>query len=183
MGRRSRLWQQRCEAQKSRLEEGTGWFPYPFLIPVALAVIVLAKAMVGTNPRHGNPADLLKFDAQPATDASIWFSVTPIGRDIVVTTAERQVFRWPQQLKSDADLEPFTNFLKEKATQEAETTALTKKATNYQAVAVIAADQRLKYLHMKPILYALASARIRSYAFESRAQTEDGPTGDAGTHD
>ncbi len=68
MGRRPRLWQLRCEAQKQRLEEVTDWFPFPFLIPVALAVIVLAKAMVGTNPRHGNPADILTFEAQPPAE-------------------------------------------------------------------------------------------------------------------
>ena len=187
MARRIRHWQQRCESQKIRLEESTGWFPYPFLIPVALCVILLVKAMVGINPRLGNPADVLTFEGEPATDASIWFSVTPIGRDIVVTTAERLVFRWPQQLKDDTQLREFTNYLKEKVVQEAEATALGKKATTYQTTAVIAADQRLKYLHLKPILYALADARIRSYAFESKTLEQaatDKPehTGESGAH-
>ena len=74
MGRRPRLWEQRFEAQKSRLGESTGWFPYPFLLPVFLSVLVFVKAMTGINPRYGNPADILSFDAQPAAEGSIWFS-------------------------------------------------------------------------------------------------------------
>ena len=188
MGRRPRLWEQRFEAQKSRLGESLGWFPYPFLIPVGLAVLVFVKSMIGVNHRYGNPADILSFDAQPAADGSIWISVTPIGREIVVTTADRQVFRWPQQLKGDQDLAPFVEYLKAKVSNEAESSALSKTASKYQTTAIIAADQRLKYLHLKPIIYALADARIRSYAFETKSTEhkvvhENGHAGESGVHD
>lgn len=182
--RRKQLWVSRIDAQKSRMADGVGWFPFPFLIPVGLAVVVLVKSMIGTNPRHGNPADILPFNAAPAQEASIWFSVTPIGREIVVTTAERQVFRWPQQLKDNAALQPFTDWLKKKVANEIETTALSKKTSSYQTTAVIAPDQSLKFLHVKPILYALAEARVRSYAFESKAMNDgSGVSGSSHTKD
>jgi hypothetical protein len=33
---------------------------------------------------------------------------------------------------------------------------------------VLAVDQKLKYIHLRPVIYALAEARIAKYGFETR---------------
>jgi hypothetical protein len=155
-------------AVRDRLDENLHWFPVPALLAFGLVLLLTGHILFGTNPRAGNPANIISFPSEPRPDAAIWMSVTPIGDEIVVTTGDRQVFKWRQQVRNAQELGFFVKYLKERVANEIEAAALAKRALKSQTTAVIAADQRLKYLHIRPIIYALAEAGISQYAFETQ---------------
>jgi hypothetical protein len=152
---------------KERLREPLHWFPYPFFLPFALILVFTAHIFFAINPRMGNPADILTFPAETHKDGPFWLSVTPIGDDVVVTTGDRKVFRWSQNVRSVADLHDLTEYLKKRVEDELLAVGLVGKASKSQTSAVLAVDQRLKYLHIRPIIYALAEAKITHYSFET----------------
>ena len=50
---------------------------------------------------------------------------------------------------------------------------LLNEAISNQLIVVLAIDQKLKYSHIRPILYALAEAGINQYAFETSLALTD----------
>jgi hypothetical protein len=172
---------------KLRLREPMWWFPLPLFISASLVMILTAHVISGTNPRTGNPADIITFPSEPRKDSALWMTITQMDEEIVVTTGDRRVFRWHQQVKTMEELAPFIKYLKERVAGEIESAALMKRAFTTQTSAVIAADQRLKFLHVRPLLYALAAAGISQYAFETqnpaavseldRSETHEPPAG------
>jgi hypothetical protein len=164
----SHPWDELIEAKKQRLRAGGGWFPYPLLLSFVLVILFTSHAVFGTAPRLGNPANLLTFQGEPFKMGTIWFSVTPIDDEIVVTTEDRKVFRWSQHVRKLDEIKPFTDYLVAKSREAVLSSTLAKDGLKRSTKAVIAADQRLKYLHFRPILYALAAAKITKYGFETR---------------
>lgn len=166
---------------KDRLQEPIWWFPYPALISFGLVLTLTAHVVSGTNPRMGNPADIISFPAPARKDSAIWLSATPIDDKIVVTTSDRRIFRWSQKLQNVSEVEPLVRYLKERVAAEITSAALMGRAFTTQTSAVIASDQRLKYLHIRPLLYALAEAGIAQYAFETQTPVLEG-AGTAQSH-
>lgn len=164
--------QERLQALHGRLLEHLDWYPYPVFLSVLLVLVLTAHLLSGTNPRMGNPADIISFAAEQHQDSSLWMTVTPINGDIVVTTGDRQVFRWSQSLAtadgaSARGFKEFLAYLRRRVNTEIAAAALLKRAMYTQTMAVVAADQRLKFLHLRPVLYAFAQAGITQYAFET----------------
>jgi hypothetical protein len=164
-----------------RLHEVIWWYPFPLVISFALVMILTAHVMFGTNPRAGNPANIIAFPSDTQKDSALWLSVTPVGKEIVVTTSDRRVFRWPQDVRGMQPLAPLVAYLKERAQEEIRSAVIAGRVLKTQTQAVIAADQRLKYLHIRPIIHALAAAGISQYAFETQnpavAVSHGGPHG------
>jgi hypothetical protein len=186
------LWVDAANAAKLRLREPLWWFPFPIFLSFALVLLLTAHVLFGTSPRMGHPANIITFPSESRRDSAIWLSVTPIGKEVVVTTGDRRVFRWPLEVHSLEELKPFRAYLKEEVARELAATALTNTAFEHQTTVVIAADQRLKYLHVRPLLHAFAEAGISHYAFETQNPTLAaresgdegvgvGPTGHQGT--
>jgi hypothetical protein len=168
-GRRGRGWSERFYAAKTRLRAPLWWFPAPILISCGLALVLTSHTLLGTNPRTGNPADVLTFPGEEQKDSAVWLSMTPMGKDVVVTTNDRQIFRWPQDTRDMTPLRPFVEYLKRRTAVEISGAALSGRSSPEQTTAVIAADQRLKFLHVRPVLYAFAEAGITQYAFETQS--------------
>jgi hypothetical protein len=122
------------------------------MVSFGLILLLTGRVLFGTNPRMGHPADIITFPSETRPDGAIWLSMTPIGDDIVVTTADRKVFRWKADVKSLDDLRDLRDYLKEVVQREVEAAALSGRAYLHQTTAVIAADQRLKFLHVRPLL-------------------------------
>lgn len=185
---RTRYWETCIAGAKDRLREVIWWFPFPLLISFGLVLLLTAHIVFGTNPRAGSPADVIPLPAKAQQDSALWFSVTPIDDDIVVTTGDRKVFRWPQDVRGMKELQPFVAFLKQRAADEITSAVLAGQVRLSQSQAVIAADQRLRFVHIRPILYALAEAGISLYAFETQnpvVAAVEGPAAHdaAGAHD
>lgn len=161
-------WSEACQRTRQYLAVPLAWYPYPAAISFFLVLLLTAHVIFGTSSRLGTPSDVITFPSETRKDAAIWISVTPIGKEIVVATADRKVFRWPQEVRGMEPLAPFIKYLKGAVAKEIEAAALQKVVFEHQTTAVIAADQRLKYLHVRPLLYAFAAAGIAEYAFETQ---------------
>lgn len=167
MPRQTTDWQDYYRETINRLRSPLPWYPFPALISFGLAILLLAHVAVSTSRRMGHPTSLLNFPSTHHQAGAIWFSVTPINDEVVVATANRQVFRWPQNIRNIEPLGPFIAWLKEATYQEIEAAALLNRIEKKQTIAVIAADQTLKYSHLRPVLYALAQANVSKYGFET----------------
>jgi hypothetical protein len=167
MTTKTRPWTEVYDEAKARLRTPLWWYPFPAVIAFGLITLLTAHLTLSTSVRMGHPTTLLSFPSEPRADGAIWFSVTPIGNDIVVASASRRVFRWPQNARNTEAAAAFIDWLRQRAQQEIEAAALLNRAHPVQATAVIAADQTLKFVHLRPILYALAEAGITHYGFET----------------
>lgn len=166
--RRTRYWEWRINALKERLRVPLQWYPVPMLLAFGLVLLLGTKTLPGLNPRIGQPAHILAFDAPVQKDGAIWFSLSVDDDMIVATTGDRQVFHWPLERPSPSELSGFRKFLKGRVQDITYTSGLSGRASSIEASAVIAADEHLNYAHIQPVLYALAEAGISHYAFETR---------------
>jgi hypothetical protein len=162
----------RFAALKARLREPLGWFPMPFFISFALVLVLTGHVLSGTNPRLGNPADVITLPAEARPDSAIWLSVSVRGDQVYVTTGDRKVFHWARNVARLDELDDFVSYLKERVKGEIAAAALLNRIEVTQSSAVIAADQRLTYAHIRPLLHAFAAAGISQYAFETQNPRE-----------
>ncbi|MEN9834892.1 MAG: hypothetical protein RL011_1085 [Pseudomonadota bacterium] len=160
-------WSSRYAAVARRLKQPLWWFPYPCLLVFGLQLILTAHILFSTNPRLGHHAEVVRFPSAPSRDSSIWLSVTAGDKSTIVTTNDRRVFKWSESLRSSDDLKDFAFYLRRRMVEEIQTASLVQRSLRSQTRVVIAADQSLKYSHIKPIIHALAQAGISNYAFET----------------
>jgi hypothetical protein len=165
---KSRPWDACFAAKKERLSAPDSWFPYPLLLSFVFVLQFTAHTVFSTSARIGSPAEVIEFPGEESHVNTLWFAVTPVGDEIMVTTEDRKVFHWKQNVRSLESLSEFREFLKKKAKQTVFSSTLSKDALRKNTKAIIAADQRLKFLHLRPILYALAEAKIVQYGFETK---------------
>lgn len=165
--RANQIWNSRVKAVKDRLEEPVQWLPVPILIVSGLCLYLTAHILSGANPRAGHPANVMTFPAKSGKDSAIWLSVAPIDGEIVITTADRHIFRWSQKQHSMPNIDPMVRHLRKTIADEIESAVLAKRALKSQTIAIIAADQNLAFYHMRPIITALSQAGISRYAFET----------------
>ena len=168
MQRKPSRWSEACVRARQNMAAPLEWFPYPYLISFFLVILLTAHVIFGTSAHLGTPADVITFPSETRKDSAIWLAVTPIGKDVVVTTSDRKIFKWPLETENLKGLAPLVAYLKDASAKEIEAAAIAKTAYAHQTTAVISADQRLKYMHVRPILYALAAAGISNYAFETQ---------------
>lgn len=159
-------------ALKARLREPLGWFPLPFFIASVLVLVLTGHVLSGTNPRVGNPADVITLPAEARPDSAIWLSVSVQDDQVYVTTGDRKVFHWARDVARLDELDDFVGYLKQRVKGEIAAAALMQRAEATQVSAVIAADQRLTYAHIRPLLHAFAAAGISQYAFETQSPRE-----------
>lgn len=75
-------------------------------------------------------------------------------------TYDRRRFSWPIASQDMTKLQPFIEYLKERVRKEAYSTATKLECNLVRTTAVLAVDQMLQYVHLRPMIYALAEARI-----------------------
>ncbi len=160
-------WSSRYESVTQRLKKPIWWFPYPCLITFGLQLLLTAHILFSTNPRIGQPAEVIRYPSTPTRDSAIWLSITTKDKQTIISTNDRRVFKWRSNLRSTEDLKDFTLYLRRRMVEEIQTASLVQRAMRSQTRVVLAADQGLKYNDIKPIIFALAQAGISSYAFET----------------
>jgi len=138
------------------------------LISFALVLIFTAYISNGLNHRAGNPSHPTDYKTPPLEDLPLWFSVTPIGDEIIVTTSNGIVFKWPQQVTDLQSLKGFIEEIRKMSFNEIATASLINRSYTNHATVVISADRNLTYAHLKPIIFALAEAGISHYALETK---------------
>jgi len=165
--RENLIWNSRITAVKERLREPLQWLPLPVLITSGLTLFLTAHILSGANPRVGHPANVMTYPAPSGRDSAIWLSVAPMGREIIVTTSDRQIFRWDQNGSIMTNIDPLVRHIRQIIANEIESAALAKRALKSQSTAIIAADQNLAFYHIRPLISALSQAGISRYAFET----------------
>ena len=160
-------WQIAVINKISRLKQGHSWTLVPAFISLSFVTILIGHLLPSVNPRLGNMAKTIPFSATVQQDGSMWISIFPLKEDIVVITSDRKKFIWPKQKAPQEALLPFQEYLKEKVQHESLATGLSMQANLTRTSVVLAVDQRLKYAHILPIIYALARAGISRYGFET----------------
>ena len=140
------------------------------LLPAVLCLLFMGHLLPAINPRLGSIAEVFRLEgAHPENAGEIWLSVAPLDDNtIVVTTSDRKVFPLPSSIGSVSELKAFVRYLRSRVDAVTISVGLQEALTSVQTCAVIAADERLKYEHIRPLLYALAQARIHKYSFEVR---------------
>ncbi len=164
----SQRWVDALNALKERLNEPILWFPYPALVAFGLVIILRGHLLTGMNPRLGARVDVIQYSGQHLQDGGIWLGIYPENNQVVVVSSDRRRFSWPIQSQNLAELEPLIKYLKERVQKEAYSTAIKMESSLTRSTAVLAVDQKLKYIHLRPVIYALAEARIAKYGFETR---------------
>jgi hypothetical protein len=165
---RNQSWLEALIGLKERLQEPILWFPFPALIAFGLVIILRGHLLTGLNPRLGARVDVIQYDAKNIPDGGIWLGIFQDGKDVLVVTSDRRRFSWPIDSQNRKDVDPLVLYLKNRVKKEAYSTAIKLESNLTRTTAVLAVDQKLKYIHLRPVIYALAEARIPKYGFETR---------------
>lgn len=165
--RRSGDYHAAIDALMDRVREPLRWFPYPALIPFALALVFTAHLLPGLNPRLGSKADVLHYMAPAQPEGAIWIGIFPEGNNIVAVTADRRRFSWPMTSEGNDQLEPFIRYLQQTVADNSISSAIAGEANAIKFTAVLAVDDQLDYRHVRPVISALAAAKISQYGFET----------------
>lgn len=153
---------------KGRLLEKSHIFPTLFLIGVGLVLMLLCLTNFNLDPRLGHPTEPLVFEGKIKERTGIWFAVYLREQNVVVSTAGRDVFSWPAHEARGKGYEDFQKFLKDKAKTILHYEVTAENLADRNSEAVLSLDQNLTYFHVKPILLALADAKISRYSFETK---------------
>ena len=163
-----RPWVIALTKMKDRMEEPVQWFPFPAMISFMFVVILGGHLLPGLNPRLGARVDSVAIKAPRQPDGGIWLGVYLQDDLITVITSDRNKFKWAAKSPRLEDIEPLVQYLKSKTQHESFSMALKLESSLTKTTAVIGLNQDLTYAHMKPIIFALASANIFRYGFETR---------------
>lgn len=163
-----KFWQESLLASIDRLREVQLWFPLPCLISYFLVLLLIGHLLLGLNPRLGNHASLLPFDAKKSDEGAIWIAASLSNDQIIVTTSTRKVFKINSNKPSSQSIKNLTDYLKKETENVLITAAISRKISHIQSILVIAVDQQMTMRHLRPILYAMAEAGISEYAFETK---------------
>lgn len=152
--------------RRRNIRDESMWVPIPALIAIGLALILSGHLIPGLNPRLGNMAQIPALQGPSQLDSTIWLSVFPMNDHIYVTTADRRSFTYPVGGNS-LELEELTQYLHRRTRNLALSSNLAMELSPYHAVVNLAVDKRIAYGDFRPIIYALATAKISNYSFET----------------
>ncbi len=161
-------WEQYILDMRERLRETTDWCPYVALLSIGLVFVLLGHLLPGLNQRIGNKANILTFSAKPQKDGAIWMGLYPRDSNLIIGTPEGRTFAWPLDAPDNKEVTNFVSYLKDRILRESVATGLSLDTSITRTSAVLSVDQRLNYSQLRPVIAALAEARISRYGFETR---------------
>lgn len=162
------IWNNQVQGMRERLSEPLLWFPFPALIAFGLVIVLRGQLFSSFNHRLGTEANVMEMQAEPLRSPGIWLSITQLGNDILIITDDHKRFTVPLAAPNVEALTPLVRYLDERVRQLAFKSTLDLNLDQDRIRAVLAIDQKLRYIHVRPILYALAEAKISSYGFETK---------------
>ena len=162
------IWNEQVKNMRERLSEPLLWFPFPALIAFGLVIVLRGHLFAGFNHRLGTEANVVEMQAEPLRSPGIWLSITQLENDILIITDDHQRFTVPLAAPNVEALQPLVRYLDSRVRDIAFKSTLDLNVDQDRIRAVLAVDQKLRYIHVRPILYALAEARISNYGFETK---------------
>ena len=165
---RNAVWTDILQRMRERLSEPILWFPFPALIGFGLVIILRGHLLGGFNYRLGTRADVVHLQAEPLRGPGIWLSIYQDKDKLVLLTDDHNRFEWPLGVRDMKALKPLITYLNQRSREEAFKATLSMEADADRIRAILAVDQELKYIHIRPVLFALVEAKISNYGFETR---------------
>jgi len=153
---------------KVRLREKDHTFPTFFLIGVGIVLIISCLTNLNLDPRLGHPTEPIVFEGKTKERTGIWLAVYLNGSKMTVSSGGREVFSWEADHTQGKEFEAFRSFLKMRAKTILSYDVLAGNLADRNSEVVLSLDQNLTYYHMRPILQALADAKISRYSFETK---------------
>ncbi len=167
------------------LRDDLGWFFLPLGIALILLLILCVYVLPDLNPRFATVAKPVTYaskDPSDLTSLRLAIVLDPTRGNIRVNTSDRQVFTWPADSTELKASEKLKDYLSNQVKQKILKSSLLKDINAQELKIILAADETLRFHHIRPILYAMAESGISSYGFEtllpfethaSAAQTEE----------
>ena len=174
------IWNESVRGLRERLQDPLVWFPFPALIAFGLVIVLRGHLFGGVNHRLGTEANVVELAAEPLRSPGIWMSITESGNDILIVMDDRRLFKVPLATPNVESLAPLVQYLDQRTRESAFKTTLDLELDADRIRVVMAVDQKLKYIHIRPILYALAEAKISNYGFETKMISAASPNHSAG---
>ncbi|MDD9950326.1 MAG: hypothetical protein OXT67_02050 [Zetaproteobacteria bacterium] len=165
---KKQLCQQMLDKSIEELRTPRHWLPHLCFLSFGLVLLFIGHILLGLNPRIGNPAIVLPLKAEHIEDGPLWLSVSLHQESLVVTTAERNIMRFPALIQSQEELTPLKNYIRRHLVGQILSAGLTKKVRKKELFVLIAVDQKAKYVHLRPVLQLLAELGISQYGFETQ---------------
>lgn len=162
------IFEESLQNLRARLNEPLYWFPFPALIAFGLVIVLRGQTFSGLNHRVGTTANVVELTAEELHSPGIWLSITEENEQIAIVTDDHRRFQIPLATQNLESLEPFVRYLTERADSIAFKSTLDLSIDPERVRAVLAIDQSLRFFHIRPILFALAEAKISQYGFETR---------------
>lgn len=156
------------ERQSERLVMPFTAWPTYILIPIGIIMILSAFVPLEVNSRLFSRARPLQLSGDEAPPTNLWFAVSPTESGISITSKDGKVFELNSAVPVDKRAEEFRSYLVERKEELIRTNVLANHIDPNTSLVVLSADERLTYFHLRPVVYALASAGITRYAFEGR---------------
>lgn len=166
--RQNKKWASAVERQFSRLNDRQTLFPYPAAVSFGLALILFTHFSLELNPRLGNPVEALPFATEQNEIGNLWFSVYVRDEKLVIRTLDRRLFKIPLNEFSIEDFSEFQAYLEEYIREKTMESAVSFDFEIRNTTAVFSVDQRLRYTHIRPLIYILAKVGITRYGFETQ---------------
>lgn len=162
------LAQQMLNQSIDELRQSSHWLPHLCFLSFGLTLLFIGHILLGLNPRIGNPAMVIPLTAEKIEDGPLWLSVSLYQENLVVTTAERTIMKFPQSIVKQSELDPLKDYLKNHLVRQILSAGLSKKARKQELFVLIAVDQNTKYVHIRPIIQLLGELGISQYGFETQ---------------
>lgn len=143
------------------------------ILPFMYTVALTGKIMPAINPRLGAPAEVTELVHKGGKEGQIFISIAFDGDMLVAVDSNRRIAHWKSNSRSAEDVKTLTALLKKNIYDSVLTSSLSNKSFPFQTRVVLAIDQHLRFGHVKPILYALADAKITQYSFETKASSDE----------
>lgn len=170
--KKHKLWTPVYEKARVHLNDRGHWLPWPVFIPAVITLLLISQLIPLMNPRIGHPVNQDAIAGIPLNGFTIWLGISLDGDKVIVSTEDRQVFEWSEKIDSTEATKPLVEYLKKRVREITVDSALFGKSFRSQTRVILATDIETKFFHIRPVLYALAQARVTSYAFETSNSTK-----------
>ncbi len=152
---------------KERLKVDVNVFPLPGIITAILIMLLLNFVSTSTNHHLGLQADIISLSSPQQKSGLIWLAIFPKEDKLIISTDDKIKFELPLVSATLEDLTPLVKYLEKRNLEITTDMTLSQKFNANHTKVTLAVDQALNYYHFRPILLALAKAKITRYAFET----------------
>lgn len=156
------------DRQNSRMKFDLQFSPLVIFLPFLCTTILALFVAFESSARVKSRVQSFNYSADPAQDHMMWMSIGLAGDNIIIKTSNNHMFKWASAGPSVSEFKSFEDFMKTWAQDHLNKTVRRGQITVDTNVAALSVDQRLTFHHIRPVIYALATAGVSRYGFETR---------------